>query len=100
MASYDKTIKILVVGPIVKLKKNMRRDEVEAYFREKASSERNQKRKIAYEKAAMVLELIGAHRGKLVSILHETNHILTIKCAFDSETQRDLFDKAISAEIS
>ena len=96
MASYDKTIKILVVGQIVKLKKNMRRDEVEAYFREKASSERNQKRKIAYENAAKVLELIGAHRGRLESVTHNSDHILTIKCAFDSKSKRDLFSKEIS----
>ena len=99
MAYYDNTIKISMVGPIVKLKNNMRRDEVEAYFREKASSERNQKRKIAYEKAAKVLELVGAHRGRLVSINHGKGHTLTIKCAFDTKAQHDLFSKAIS-EIS
>lgn len=94
--AYNETIKISMVGPIVKLKSSMRRDEVEAYFREKASSERNQKRKMAYEKAAEVLNLVGAYKGRIESVTHNSNHILTIKCAFDSNSKRDLFSKEIS----
>lgn len=96
MASFNEKVEILMVGQLIKLDSNIRRDVAEESFRKKAAEERNARRRFAYEKAAEVLQLIGAHRGRLVSINHGTNHILTIKCAFNTKAQRDQFTKAVS----